>query len=747
MEFFNAMKVELGRASSRLKTQLQASRSIPGMMDQRLERWEKTCETIESQIAEEILRVAVVGPIKSGKSTFVNSLFHGDYLKRGAGVVTSIVTRIRKGKELKATLQFKAWEDVNADIEQALVMLPHPHEPSPNEAFDIRKKKDRSLLSETLYSLPAEMKITKSTRNVNSVLLSSYFNGFDRIKAIEFPESMVVEYRDEKFPEHRFFTGDEVLAVYLKDIELTIQSDSRLEDIEIADCQGSDSPNPLHIAMIQDYLMGAHMLIYVISSRTGLRQADIRFLSMIKKMGIMDNILFVINCDFSEHENLENLEQLIRKVEEELSLLKQTPRIFAFSSLFNLFLRDPRTLTEKDRKRFEQWQGEEAFVRFSDLETSRFEDTFHQLLTVERLPLLMKNHLERLKRIAAGVTHRTDINRDLLSGDQKRARDIVQRIEAHQRKMNQISKTIRKTLDGGVQQMKGEIRKEIDKFFDPRYGEVAGDLRGFIRSYKADLKSYSESVDAVGFNQTLFMVYQEFKQALDSFMAETSNPKIIGFLKEMENNISDALQSLIAPYEAMAKEAWQEYTAAMEPFDIKAPESNADGIKSLSLDAIKKSAGLRVPTAMAIMRYSARVKTEAVMRFGLYSILKVIKKALKKPTGDKHEDALLALKDGIRRMKRETESSILFHLKNHKENLKFQYLFKLNDEIADFQYEALMEQYQAYSTDLTKLTSSMDEKRIDKQQVYALLEGVKTAIEQILGEISQIESRLAETSP
>ena len=68
--------------------------------------------------------MAVVGPIKSGKSTFLNSLLKGDFLKRGAGVVTSIVTRVRSGERLKATLYYKSWEEVNEDMEQALVLFP-----------------------------------------------------------------------------------------------------------------------------------------------------------------------------------------------------------------------------------------------------------------------------------------------------------------------------------------------------------------------------------------------------------------------------------------------------------------------------------------------------------------------------------------------------------------------------------------------------------------------------------------------
>ena len=86
----------------------------------------------------------------------------------------------------------------------------------------------------------------------------------------------------------------------------------------------------------QDYLMLAHLTVYVVSSRTGLRQADIRFLSMIRKMGIMDTVAFIVNCDFSEHESLDDLLEGVRKIEADLSLLCPEPELFTFSALFSL---------------------------------------------------------------------------------------------------------------------------------------------------------------------------------------------------------------------------------------------------------------------------------------------------------------------------------------------------------------------------------------------------------------------------
>ena len=121
--------------------------------------------------------------------------------------------------------------------------------------------------------------------NANSVLLSSYLKGYDRIQSVISSDSAVLEFDADQFGRHRDYVAHDAMAVYLKDVQLDVSGDVLAGNIEMADCQGSDSPNPHHMAMIQDYLLKAHLIIYVISSRTGVRQADIRFLNMIKRMG------------------------------------------------------------------------------------------------------------------------------------------------------------------------------------------------------------------------------------------------------------------------------------------------------------------------------------------------------------------------------------------------------------------------------------------------------------------------------
>jgi len=399
-------------------------------------------------MSEQIIRIAVVGTIKSGKSTFINSLFKGDYLKRGAGVVTSIITRVRSGKQLNAKLLFKSWDEVNSEIDQALVLFPSADWRTEKNRFDIRRKGERIDLQKALSSLGTEHLFTNYTRNLNSVLLSSYIQGYEKIKDMISSNTTTSEYEGNRFTEHWAFVGDGSMAVYLRDIQLEIDSGNIDSNIEITDCQGSDSPNPLHLAMIQDYLLLTHLIIYVVSSRTGLREADLKFLSIIKKMGIMDNILFVINCDFSEHESIKDLQALIEKVKEELSLIKPDPEIYSMSALFNLFKVRNGNLSQKDRLRLAQWEKEKEIAAFSDRETDRFESMFYNKLTRNSCSLLLKNHLERLSVILSGISHWISVNQNILTRDADSANEVIEKIKHNQTRMNQIKSVIKNTLDG-----------------------------------------------------------------------------------------------------------------------------------------------------------------------------------------------------------------------------------------------------------------------------------------------------------
>lgn len=746
MDNFIELKETLLKINQAILALFRDARSIPGLSDYSFEDWEKTCQSISQQINEEVIRVAVVGPIKSGKSTFINSLFDGDYLKRGAGVVTSMVTRIRSGSTLKAALFFKFWDEVNTDIEQTLVLFPSLNGHSDRERFEIRRAKERRALQEALDALSAEQLITNDTRNVNSVLLSSYLKGYEKVKDIISSDNLIKWYEEDLFAEHKTFVSDDSLSVYLEDIQLEIDSKNLDSHIEIADCQGSDSPNPLHLAKIQDYLLLTHLIIYVVSSRTGLRQADIKFLSMIKKMGIMDNILFVVNCDFSEHPSLGDLTNLLGRVREELSLLKPDPEIYAFSALFNLFKSQDGSLIEKDGLRLAQWEGEEDLAGFSDQETTRLKIELNQKITRERVSLLFKNHLERLYIISSGIDHWIHINQDILFRGTDSVKAITVKIQKNQERMVQLKSLIQNTLDGAIQKIKGDLKKDVDRFFDIRTGQIMEDTLEFIRNCKVSYGDYEENLRHSGFTHTLFLVFQEFKQAIDAFMAEAINPEVIRFLREKEKKIQEFLSTVANPYHLTIQEAISEFNLSIEDFGIKLNlEPYRNGIIPEDFDSIKGILGLKLPPSDTTMRYSARIKTEAILRLGFYSVIKLFKKILKKPVQNEKEGEMQALKDGVKRMKRETEHSVIAHFKDYKENIKFQYLFKLVEGVSHSLYNRLTERFQAYVTDLSKSIELIGNQQTDKQQTIEVLKEMEENSRNIEERIAMVRERIEAT--
>ena len=722
MPAYETLKHQLARISDDTARLLGDAEKITELVGEGLSQWKTTCQTISEQISEEIMRIAVVGAIKSGKSTFVNTLFSDDYLKRGAGVVTSIVTRVRTGSRLRAILYLKNWDEVNREIDQASVLLPAHNRSAEGHPFDIRRAEDRQVLARALDDLAADQLITNDTRSAGSVLLASYLQGYDRVQEVVEADHATVIFENDRFALHRDFVGDDSMAVYLKDVLLEIDSTGLGEGVEVADCQGSDSPNPLHLAMIQDYLMMAHLTIYVISSRTGLRQADIRFLSMIRKMGILDTVAFVVNCDLSEHESLEDLSGGIGKIEADLSLISPEPQLFTFSALFLLMTQMESDLSRRDRDRYAHWCRESEMVDFASRERTRFHGFLDQKINQERSLLLLKNHLERLEIVSSGFGNWIDFNRDLLARDASGARELADRVQQQRGQLDRLKMTVKSTLDGAVNQVKRDLKSTIDRFFNQHADGVVNGVVRFVRGYQVEMQRYDESLMAVGFAKTLYMVFQEFKQAVDAHMAEAVNPQVIRFVREQEQLLMAYLDEIAEPYGAMIGEALAQYASALNR-DKRSHRQASSAISIGSdLETIRKISGLSLPPAAATMRYSAQIKTEAVMRFGFYKIVNLVKKAMNKSSDKRHEEQYLALASGIKRMKRETERSILFHLKDYKENIKFQYMLKLVDAAGAALYRQVLERFQHHGADLSRMVALIGEQRLDKEAVTASLD-------------------------
>ncbi len=741
------VKEALVDISHDLAAALSKAQNIPGFGNSGMGEWTRICEDVENQIGDAAIRVAVVGAIKSGKSTFVNALFGGDYLKRGAGVMTAIVTRIRPGSRLRATLMFKTWSEIHREIDAALALFPNEIWQSAAEGFDLRDGAQRTALASAVSGLAPDQLITEEAHNPQIALLTGYLKGYDELKAILSEEPVTHRFEEDDFPEHRPFAASDHLAVFLKDIRLEIDTGTVPANTEVADCQGSDSPNPLHLAMIEDYLLTAHLIVYVISSRTGVRQADIKFLNIIRRMGMLDPVIFVVNADLNEHESAEDLTALIDKVREDLGLIVPDPAVHRFSALLELLRAPTHAPTEKDRVRLEAWEAETSLRELSDEGAALFKHVFEEKLTRERNSLLFRSHMERLGVMAYGMAHRINVRKELISRDARGADEMIDRIRAHQEKMEGVRDMIRSTLEGTSRTLKDSLKSEVERFFDARYAETIGGLLRFIDGFAlpAGLPD-GDGPEKTAFHTDMYQIYSEFKRAVDRYMAETVNPEIIRFVRDAEQRIRNRFESVTGPYDVMLYDVLDEYNRTLERFGIPPVRHRREPILIPDVDAVREEAGVSLPAAEVSMRYSARIKTDAMMRLGIFSFLRIFKKLIKRsPDADRAENRRRALAAGLSRLKAETRESVVSHFKDYRENLKYQYLSKLVDAATGQLNAALIHRFSAYAGDLSEIVRLMGEgqggsvrlsDRID--DVNATLKGVQTRIDQLRERIAPL---------
>jgi hypothetical protein len=171
-----------------------------------------------------------------------------------------------------------------------------------------------------------------------------------------------------------------------------------------------------------------------------------------------------------------------------------------------------------------------------------------------------------------------------------------------------------------------------------------------------------------------------------------------------------------------------QYEESLAQFDSSAKVDQWVLDFSPDLESIKQAIGLSLQPATSNLRYSANIRTEAIARLGLYSFVNVIRKILKKPIGMEHAKEIRALKDGVRRIKRETERSLIAHFKDYQENIKFQYMLRLTDAIAERLYEALIGHFKGYLEDLKALMESIGDERGDKGELERSLSDLRQAL-------------------
>jgi hypothetical protein len=671
-----AFREEIGRLQ-------EMAREWTGLLPQAAaqgQHWQKVLSQVESHVAEDTCRLAVVGAVKSGKSTMINALLGEDLLKRGAGILTAMITRVQPGPESQAVLQFKGWDEINGEIRRALGLLPNPRLADRTAPLDLKEAPDRELLAQVLAEAQEADLWTGGSLDQNYLLLKSYLEGYGLLQGL-MPATGVLPLAGPDLAHHRELVTREATAVYLKDVLLTIPFPWPAAGVELGDCQGSDSPFPQHLAQVLAYLIKSDLVLYIISSRVGLRQADFQFLTELKRMGLLPHILTLLNLDLGEHPSYAEVVKIRDRVAQELTSWQPHPRVYAFSALKLLLDRRQargESLDSREAALLKVWAVDPDSGAFADAEAARFETDLKAAVEDLRTRRLAGGSLAQVKMVARGLREQLELTGDLLTRGVDAIKELEIRLEDRRQPVHATMATLSQTMEGAGNRLKKVLRARVDSLLDRHYGQVGKDLDEFIQNFSLDWDQLAPPSGEAAYRPALYQLFQEFARVLDQHVTAEVNIALVEFIREQEEWLRQELAHVWQPLFLTLQEALTLYYREIADLGLPAAPP------TLEATAIPRPQGLEVPLLHLEVVPDWRFAREVWLRSGMGFLARTwdaLKRRLKmagvvEPRQQLLRDlerALAALKDWLR-------EEVRVQLINYREGLKFQYFFPLVDQ-------------------------------------------------------------------
>jgi len=666
-----------------------------------------------------VLRVAVAGTVKSGKSTLVNALVGQDILKRGAGIITSLVTRVRPGPEPRATLRLKGWAEVNREATDAALLLAAGHD---GRSLDLRSGADRDRIRAALADLGERVLAEGGSFDRNVALLRAYLDGYERIRPWLAEEPRTLELGPDRFAEHRDFAGDDALAVYVDDLVLELPDAGLPPGTELGDCQGYDSPNPRHREKVQAYLMGAHAILYVVSSRVGVREADLRFVRDIKALGLLDATRFVLNADLGEHPTAEDLADIRDRVAAELAPLAgevEVPVVSALRGLLEVRRARGATLDRKEELLLALW--EESPAKALD-GFGAFRDGVFQTLAEGRSREVERTVRSALRSAAGALKARVESALAVAREETDRLEEEQDTLARARQEVDASLGAFEKAVRAAATEVREQAFRRVDRVFHPSAGDLALSFLDKVRAIPAP--RVETSGDRRRFHREMARVYQEMKAAFQALKVEELNPRAVEAIRAVWAEASGALREAArAPAELLTRNV-EAYNREAERLGLP--------VTPFSPPELDPSIGRRViPLPSAVTYAGGEHPADRMLGLAAQWTRKAASGWARRLVGrggrKRFAEGMLAdWAEAVRETLLEEARSNLLH---YNEQVKYQVVGRNLEALADAWIAAYRELAQAAVQDLSTLERAVDRRRGEKADLIPRLEGIREALE------------------
>jgi hypothetical protein len=644
-------------------------------------RWKEHLVQVKSSLDDSLLRIAVVGTVKSGKSTLINALLGKDLLKRGAGVITAFITRVITTGAIEGWVEFKPWSQILDELNATLRMIPEYHEPG-NESplCDIRDPRDRDRLRLMLARMQDAWRQRDAHLDPSHLLVRGYLDGYERVERFIGEEANRLVFAADSVAEHRNYVGSEGQAVYLRDVELRHPITWLGESVELADCQGIDSPNPVHFSLLQQYLLKSHFILFAISSRSGLREADFRLLDFIRTLRMFPHTFFVLNADLDDHPNLDDLERLADRVRSELSWMVREPRFFVFSGLYHLLDQLKGTISERDRRHLHLWQEDALLAQATETGFTAFRESLSQEICGQRFRVLCGSGLSRLSMVAGSVMNTAAAQRNFLDHNVEDLRHAVAGLKDREARLSGALTTLKNALAGLQLSLHEDIDRAVHSYFDLSQGHIIKETLDAVEHYPIHVENEKSLGDYRWLFYQFHLVYREFRQSLARYLVEKVNLQVIEFAKSEEALLCERLRR-------GAEAFWELFATALEDYRketqlIEAERNSAVGSPGANWQ-IRST--IAPPNFSALVDHAAIGRGMLLMKLGAASFARLLgdfRVCLEKPKelfmGEKRQESMI--QEAIKLLKAEARNELILAFREYQKAFKVDYLYRMADE-------------------------------------------------------------------
>ena len=661
-----------------------------------LRHWQETLQHAEARLQQAKVRIAVLGAVKSGKSTLLNAMLGADCLRRGAGILTSIVTRIQPGKISRAHLRFKSKSLLDCQFQAALAFLQSSDSSLPSCELD--RASERQSLLHWLDEQPAEEDTSHFSEE--RAFLRACLVGYSEAIGYLNNSTQVRTWSGEESCHHQAWVEQDSRAVFLEDLLLE-EPGWTWQGTEIADCQGIDSPNPLHLVQVQEYASRSNLLIYVISSRIGIRQADVHLLRNLYQLGLADQIIFVINLDLNEHEEQADVDRITEHILRDLRRCGwQQPHYFMFSAL-HLLLQRKLELTTREQKQLEFWQ-DHPVSQMSANAWKTFQEELHMRLAHQQSQTLLAGewrHCQRLHRQVSEFVERLQIT---LSAETLDWEEWQSELQHRQRYLNYHEQNLRYTLKGGEQQWKQHIDYGVRALFERQGGKVWSSLDRFLRQLEL-----TQPKDNFSPNIQSMLWVQEAREKLLRWVVDEINVSLLPEIARLCSEITMLINQAVEPFFEVLDELQHREYKLQSKLQNDLVSSSENPKVYWQFPEIEP---ISFTTTMAFQT------PEQLRSWLLYgqSWFRTLWRKERNPQMDFHQQSQ-------RELERQLRENLDFDVLNYRENLKYRYLWSGTEQLLETILVCWQEAARGCQADLGSLLEQLEKLRSERKQLIPLL--------------------------